>query len=80
MMSKRITGGLFCLTSAVLYAARLLCSAIYISGIKTWDRRAFLLSLRHIGVPLLIFSIIALLVGIGYLVLAELEDRRKWSK
>lgn len=76
-MSKRITGGLFCLTSGVLFSLRYLSATIHVSAMGTWDKAIFSNSLAYVGTELLIVSIISLAVGMLYLVIAELDERKK---
>ncbi len=73
-MSKRLSGGIFCFISALLFSTRYLAAAIFGSGLSTWSKDLFDASLNYIGNELLILSIIALFLGIFYLVWAEFED------
>ena len=47
------------------------------SGVSSWNAMNFAAGLEYQGNGLLIFSIISLVVGIVYLVRAEIEDKRK---
>ena len=76
-MGKRVTGGLFCLASSILFSARYLSAAIHISDYSTWDKLIFSQSLRYTGIPLLILSIICLIIGIIYLISAEIDEKNK---
>jgi len=72
-MSRRGTGVLFCLIAALLFIARYISAAIYSSGISTWSAELFHDILGYVGGGLTICSAISLLVGIIYLVWAELN-------
>ena len=75
-MGKRITGGLFCLASSILFSSRYIAAAIHVSEKVTNDKKIFLSSLSFVGTPLLIFSIIFLVVGVLYLISAELDKSK----
>ena len=72
-MSKRATGTIFCLISAVLFSTRYIAAAIFMSSVLSWDASLFSAGLEYVGTPLLWGSIISLIVGIGYLLWAELS-------
>lgn len=75
-MSKRITGALFCVVSSILFSARYISAAIHISEMLSWDEKIFMQSLSYVGPELLIASIVSLIVGVAYLVSAELDERK----
>jgi hypothetical protein len=66
-MSKRGAGVVFCLISAILFSARYLSAAIFMSSVSSWNSELFQHALDYVGLPLLLFSIISLIVGILYL-------------
>lgn len=76
-MSRRTAGVMFCLIAAILCAARYIAAAIFMSGVSSWDRKLFAVGLEYVGTPLQTLSIISLIIGIAYLVLAEFPDRFK---
>jgi hypothetical protein len=47
------------------------------AGVSSWDRELFAVSLECVETPLRTLSIISLIIGIAYLVLAEFPDRFK---
>ncbi|MDF2699568.1 MAG: hypothetical protein K0Q49_1124 [Haloplasmataceae bacterium] len=74
-MSKRTTGTIFCLIATLLYCTRYLSAAI--NGSKlTLNERPFAELLSKVGRELIYLSLIALIVGIIYLILAELAERK----
>lgn len=75
-MSRRGTGAIFCLIAALLFAARYITAAIFMSGSSSWDSLLFSAALEYQGLGLLILSIISLIVGISYLVWAEIKDKK----
>ena len=69
---KRLCGTLFCLLSGILYAARVIAATTYAAG--GWDVST---AWREFTVPLLIWSILALAVGLYYIVTTEVKERRR---
>ncbi|WP_455721123.1 hypothetical protein [Agathobacter sp.] len=76
-MGKRMVGAILCLASALLFATRYLAAAIFMSGVSSWDRTLFVAGLEYVGSELKIASILFLLVGICYLIWAEIENRKE---
>ena len=66
---KRITGGIFCLSAAILFAARSVVDAIYQTSLTPS-------SATGSGTTLLILSLICLAVGLWYLYRAGRETIR----
>ncbi|MBD5089675.1 MAG: hypothetical protein HDT30_12860 [Clostridiales bacterium] len=76
-MNKRGTGTIFCLIGSLLFSARYITAAIFMSNTTSWDATLFEASLEYQGNGLLIFSIISLIIGILYLVWAEIEEKKQ---
>jgi len=76
-MNRRATGTIFCLISAMLYGAKYITAAIYSTGIRGWSRELFSSMLQYTGSSLVVLAIISLVVGVIYLVLGEVLDRKK---
>lgn len=74
-MNKRATGAAFCAIAALLFAARYIAAAIFMSNDSSWSANLFAAGLEYVGVGLPIASGIALAVGIFYLAWAEMENR-----
>ena len=72
-MNKRGTGVVFCLIAALLFAAKHITTALYVTGMSSANSILSLAALDYKGTSLLVFSIISLLVGVAYLVWAEYE-------
>lgn len=72
-MSKRVTGAIFCLIAGILFSARYITAAIFMSNTSSWDSGLFKAGLEYQGNALLVFSIISLIVGIIYLIWSEIE-------
>ena len=75
-MSKRGAGVVFCLISAILFSARYLSAAIFMSNVNSWDSDLFQGALDCVGSPLLVFSVISLLVGIVYLLWEDFPKKK----
>ena len=78
-MSRRITGAMFCAIAALLFGVRYVVAAQLFSGMHPGEIDPATLDqyLAYEGTTLLTVSVVALVVGIAYLVWAELEDLRK---
>ncbi|MCR8744228.1 hypothetical protein [Romboutsia lituseburensis] len=70
-MNRRGTGAIFCLISAILYSTRYISAAIFGSNLSSWDEQLFFNMLSYVGGTLTTLSIISLVIGVGYLILAE---------
>ena len=78
-MSRRISGTIFCAISAFLFSSRYICAAIQCSGKTGWYSSQ--ISQRLTGLGFLQFlGILALLVGIAYLIAAEVAEKRSKDK
>lgn len=75
-MNRRGTGVVFCLIGALLFAARYITAAIFMSNVSSWDSMLFSSGLEHQGNGLLIFSVLSFVAGIVYLVWAEIDERK----
>jgi hypothetical protein len=76
-MSRRATGVSLIAISVLIYIARMLAAAISGSGLNTLSDNVFQTLLDNVGQEPVIFSIIALIAGLVYLLLAEVDDYRK---
>jgi len=72
-MNRRGTGAILCLAGALLFAARYLTAAIFMSNVSSWDSMLFAAGLEYQGNGLLILGSFSFIVGIVYLAWAELE-------
>ncbi len=77
-MSRRGVGVTFISIAAFLYGMRYLSAAIFGSGVKSWDKNLFNSMLDYVGPNLTIWAIVALVVGIIYLIWGEMNSRREW--
>jgi hypothetical protein len=75
-MSRRTVGISFVAISAFLYATRFVAAAIWGSGYSTWNAENFFALLSYVDQGLTLWSIIALIIGLIYLVWGEIEERR----
>lgn len=73
-MNKRGTGVAFIAIAAFLFSAKYISAAIFGSGLSSWDQGLFNAMLEYIGYPLSICSVIALLIGLAYIVWGEYEE------
>ena len=79
-MNNKGVGAIFCLIAAILIGVRYLTAAVYMSSSSIWSAELFEASLSYIGPALLITSIAALVVGIGFLCFGLLQDGKKDGK
>lgn len=75
-MNKRGTGVVFCAIAAFLYISRYIAAAIFMSGVLSWDASLFAAGLEYVGTSPLIVSVVSLIIGVIYLVWAEIEDKK----
>jgi len=75
-MKRRTTGTIFLVIAAFLYGIRYLSAAIYGSNVSSWSADLFKSMLSYIGEGPNILSILALILGVIYLVWAEIEELR----
>jgi len=75
-MSIRTTGTLLILVAAILYSPRYLTAAIFGSSLQNWSTDLFNAMLRYVGQGLVVWSLVALVGGLAYLVWAELETKQ----
>ena len=79
-MNNKGIGIMFCLIAAILTGVRYLTAAIFMSGTSTWSAELFAASLTYVGSPLMIASIVALVVGICFLIWGMIQDGKKAEK
>jgi hypothetical protein len=70
-VNRRAAGVGFCFIAAFLFATKYVAAAIFGTSVASWNSDLFREMLKYVGNSLTILSIIALIVGIVYLVLAE---------
>ena len=70
-MSHRITGVVLIAIAAMLYSTHYLSAAIFATGISSWNADLFNAMRQYIGNGLTRWSLVALIVGVIYLVWAE---------
>ena len=75
-MEKRGVGAIFCFIAAILFSARYIAAAIFMSGISSWDSMLFAAGLEYVGIPLLTLSIISFIIGVAYLAWAEISKQK----
>ena len=72
-MSRRAAGIVLVGCAALLESARYLAAAIYGSNMLGWDANMFKALLQYVGNGLVVWSRAMLIVGIVYLVWAEMR-------
>ncbi|MGL5692576.1 MAG: hypothetical protein ACRCXA_00745 [Peptostreptococcaceae bacterium] len=75
-MNRRGTGVMFCLIAAILFSTRYLSAAIFSSNVSLWDAQLFSEMLSYVGNTLTTLSVVSLVVGLTYLVFAEISEER----
>ena len=78
-MSRRASGTVFCAISAFLLASCYLCTAIQCAGKTSWSSQHFRDCLR-VTDSLQFLGVVALVVGILYLIAAEVVEKRSKDK
>jgi len=72
-MSRRAAGIVLVACAALLEAARYLTAAVFGSNVSGWDADLFQAMLQYVGSGLVLWSRVLLIVGIVYLVWAEVQ-------
>jgi len=77
-MNRRVVGIGFMFISAWLYITRFITAAIYGSGLSgSWNADLFKALLKYVDQGLTPLSILALVLGIIYLLWAEISERKR---
>jgi len=72
---EKITAGFLFVASAILFSSRYIIAAILSTGENaTWEN--FKMIVKDVGTPLLVTSIIALVLGLIYLIRGEIEGKK----
>lgn len=77
-MTRRTSGTIFIFISAFLHATRYFCAAIYGSNVVSWNEVIFDSLLASIGTKLVFAGNLCLIIGVLYLIWAELEGVIQW--
>jgi hypothetical protein len=72
-----LTGAIFCLISSILFATRYIAAAILNTRVEVGSNFPYFLEL--LGSELQISSVITLLIGIGYIILGEIEVKKEFK-
>jgi hypothetical protein len=72
-MNRRGTGIIFIVISAFLISIKYLSAAIFGSGVSSWSVNLFQAMLNYVGDTLSNFSVLALILGIAYIVWGEID-------
>lgn len=75
-MSRRTTGIVLIAIAACLYATVFLSAAIWGSGVASWNSELFSSLLDYVDQGLSTWSLVALVIGLVYLVWGELDERK----
>lgn len=75
-MARRITGLVFISLAALLYATRFIVAAIFGQGVASWNADLFRGMLQYVDQGLTPAWVIALVVGLVYLLWAEIQALR----
>ena len=75
-MSNKGVGAIFCLIASILMGVRYLTAAIFMSGISTWSPELFASGLAYCGPVLLYLAIVAAVIGVCFLVIGIIRDRK----
>lgn len=78
-MNRRAAGVMFCCISAFLFSSRYICAAIQNSGKTSWSSGQIRRSLTGLGL-LQFLGVVALIAGIVYLVITEIQEAKSKSK
>ena len=75
-MSRRSAGVAFVAIGAFLFASRYLAAAIFGSNVSSWNADLFQAMLQYVGDMPAVLASISAVAGVGYLIWAELDERR----
>ena len=75
-MNNKGVGVVFCLIASILMAARYVTAGIYMGGLSTMSSELFRAGLDYIGPALPIAAIAALAVGVIFLAVGIIQDRK----
>jgi hypothetical protein len=75
-MNRRGIGFGFLALAVAIFISRFITAAIYGSGHTTWNRELFSALLDYVDQGLTVAMVIMIVLGVGYLVLAEINERR----
>ena len=76
-MNKYGVGALLCSTSAVVYAIKFLATAFFVSNTTEWSKEIFQNGLDYVWNELTVVTVVLAVVGIAYLIIAEIETKNK---
>ncbi|HEX2978948.1 MAG TPA: hypothetical protein VHO48_01670 [Anaerolineaceae bacterium] len=76
-MNRRAVGCVFVAIAALLYAARFVSAAIFMSNLQNWSRDLFLGAMSYVGPDLHRWALAALLIGVLYLIWGEWSDLKR---
>ena len=76
MRNNKFIGALFCLIAAILVGARYIAAAIFMSGTASWSAELFRDALTYVGPALLIAAVVAVVIGVCFLIAGILEDKK----
>ena len=75
-MNNKSVGVTFCLISAILISAKYISAAMFMSNVTSWDSSLFKSGLDYVGPFLSRASIVALIIGILFLVYGLYTDKK----
>lgn len=75
-MDKKILGGIFILTSGILYSSMYISASIYGSGDGPKSKDLFKTYLGYTSDGLIIPIIITLIIGVGFIIYSELKKNK----
>ena len=73
-MNNKGVGAVFCLIAAILMAAKYVSAAVYLSGSVSRNNELFHLGLEYVGSPLSAAAVIALAIGVVFLIWGIVQD------
>lgn len=76
-MNNKGVGVTFCLISAILISSKYISAAIFMSNVTSWDASLFKSELYYVGPFLSRASIVALIIGILFLVYGLYTDSKQ---
>jgi hypothetical protein len=76
-MSRRLAGVAFIVVAALLYITRFFAAAIWGGNFSTWSSQNFRYLLSYVDQGLTTWSIVALVIGLLYLLWAEISEIKR---
>lgn len=72
---NKIVGAILCLCAAILFSARYISAAVYMSGVSAVGNGFFQDGLNYVGPALLIAAVISLIAGVVFIIYGSIKEK-----